>query len=221
MAVPTQPVMFIWHAAVAISVRVLLVLLGVGEALIWQPEVTTPANTALKTREGLALLQLGVSPYSGDSCHVPPLWLAVTAPVALHPALCVLPNIIADVAAAAALYAAASALHQKPCGQESTSRGKDTCASLGQQKHRHSSCKCFGPDCLLHSASGWSSCCNCMLLITLGCLRKATAAICLTHAAGLLFVCRCPLAQCLPAGPVLSVQPLQRAQLCGWHTHIS
>lgn len=105
---------FVWHAAVAVAARLLLVLLGAGEALLWQPEVTTPANTALKAREGLALLQLGVSPYAGDSCHVPPLWLAVTAPVALHPVLCVVPNIVSDIAAAAALYAAASALYSRP-----------------------------------------------------------------------------------------------------------
>jgi hypothetical protein len=143
MTVTMAQVMFIWHAAVAIAVRVLLVLLGAGEALIWQPEVTTPANTALKSREGLALLQLGVSPYGGDSCHVPPLWLAVTAPVALHPVLCVVPNIIADVVAAAAVYAAASALHQTPLGRESTSRGEGThpriswAADAQAQQHAH------------------------------------------------------------------------------------
>lgn len=113
-----------WHAAVAVAVRLLLVVLGAGEALIWQPEVTTPANTALKTREGLALLQLGVSPYAGDSCHVPPLWLAVTAPVALHPVLCVVPNIVADLAAAAALYSAASALYNRVGSKGAAARGK-------------------------------------------------------------------------------------------------
>lgn len=104
--------MFVWHAAVAIAVRLLLVLLGAGEALVWQPEVTTPANTILKTREGIRLLQLGASPYDGASCHIPPLWLAVVAPVAHHPVLRVVPNIICDVVAAAALYTAAARLFQ-------------------------------------------------------------------------------------------------------------
>jgi hypothetical protein len=115
-----------WHVAVATAIRLLLVLLGVGEALLWQPLVTTPANTALKTREGLALLTLKVSPYDGDSCSVPPLWLAVAAPVALHPVLCVMPNIIADLVAAAALYAAASALYTGQAGISSTQRGEST-----------------------------------------------------------------------------------------------
>lgn len=122
-----QHLLFVWHAAVAVGVRVLLVLWGAGEALVRQPEVTTPANTALGTREGLALLQLGVSPYAGDSCHVPPLWLAVSAPVALHPVLCVLPNIIADAVAAAALYAAARALYQRPPGLTSAFTGRGGC----------------------------------------------------------------------------------------------
>jgi hypothetical protein len=137
-----QHLLFAWHAAVALAVRVLLVLWGAGEALVWQPEVTTPANTALGTREGLALLQLGVSPYAGDACHVPPLWLAVTAPVALRPVLCVLPNIIADAVAAAALYAAARALYQTPRGglAASAGRGEGLCMSCAASPgclHRH------------------------------------------------------------------------------------
>lgn len=118
-----EHIMFVWHAAVAIAVRLLLVLLGAGQALIWQPAVTTPANTILKTREGLRLLQLEASPYDGASCHVPPLWLALMQPVALHPWRYVIPNIICDIIAAAALYAAAAALFnttgraQKPRGE--------------------------------------------------------------------------------------------------------
>lgn len=157
-----QHLLFVWHAAVAAGVRVLLVLWGAGEALVWQPEVTTPANTALGTREGLALLQLGVSPYAGNSCHAPPLWLAVTAPVALHPVLCVLPNIIADAVAAAALYAAAHALYQRPPGlTASAGRGgcwlcigrllppvctaTSTCRRLCQ--HATPPVRCCGPCC--------------------------------------------------------------------------
>lgn len=124
MASISQHVRLVWHGAVAIAVRVLLVLLGAGEALIWQPEVTTPTNTILTTREGLGLLRLRVSPYSGDSCHVPPLWLAVTAPVALHPVLCAVPNIVADIVAAAALYAAACALYHRTPSQKSSNRGE-------------------------------------------------------------------------------------------------
>lgn len=136
-----------WHAAVAVAVRLLLVVLGAGEALIWQPKVTTPANTALKTREGLALLQLGVSPFAGDSCHVAPLWLAVSAPVALHPVLCVVPNIISDLTAAAAVYAAASALYNRPASSGVPARGErqgEGACAAGNVHHAARQCPSSG-----------------------------------------------------------------------------
>ncbi|WIA30077.1 hypothetical protein OEZ86_000172 [Tetradesmus obliquus] len=76
----------------------------------------------LKTREGIRLLQLGISPYEGDSCHIPPLWLAVVAPWVQHRVLCVLPNMVCDVVAAAALLLAAAHLFDHPAGPASRRR---------------------------------------------------------------------------------------------------
>jgi hypothetical protein len=116
-----------WHWGLAAAARLLLVRLGAGEGLLWQPEVTTPANTLLKTREGLRLLQLGVSPYAGAACHIPPLWLAVAAPWAAHPLLYVVPNIAADLVGAAALYVAAAALFG---GCSGTRKQRGACCAL-------------------------------------------------------------------------------------------
>lgn len=116
-------VWLVWHWSIAIAVRVMLVLSGTGEALLWRPEVSTPANTMLKTHEGIRLLQLGISPYEGDSCHIPPLWLAVVAPWVQHRVLCVLPNMVCDVVAAAALLLAAAHLFDRPAGPASRKRG--------------------------------------------------------------------------------------------------
>jgi hypothetical protein len=112
-----------WHWSIAIAARIMLLLSGAGEALLWRPEVSTPANTLLKTREGIRLLQLGISPYEGESCHIPPLWLAVVAPWAHHKVLCVLPNIACDVVAAGALLLAAAQLFGCPAGPASRKRG--------------------------------------------------------------------------------------------------
>jgi hypothetical protein len=112
-----------WHWSIAIAARLLLLLSGAGEALLWRPEMSTPANTLLKTREGIRLLQLGISPYEGDSCHIPPLWLAVVAPWVHHRVLCVLPNIVCDVVAAAALLLAAAHLFDRPAGPASRQQG--------------------------------------------------------------------------------------------------
>ncbi|KXZ48577.1 hypothetical protein GPECTOR_26g480 [Gonium pectorale] len=60
-----------------IGARLLLAWVGAGRYLSWRPEVSTAANSNLELREGLALYGMGVSPYSGTSCRVPPLalWL--------------------------------------------------------------------------------------------------------------------------------------------------
>jgi hypothetical protein len=112
-----------WHWSIAIALRVMLLLLVAGEALLWRPEVSAPANTMLKTREGIWLLQFGISPYKGDSCHIPPLWLAMVAPWVQHKVLCVLPNMVCDVVAAAALLLAAAHLFGRTTGPASSKRG--------------------------------------------------------------------------------------------------
>jgi phosphatidylinositol glycan class U len=90
--------------------RASLALLGAGEPLLWRPEVTTPLNSLLGVREGLRMLQLGLSPYAGASCHAPPLVLALHAATAAHPLLYALPNTVADALAALALWRLASLL---------------------------------------------------------------------------------------------------------------
>lgn len=89
--------------AAAVALRALLLLLGAGSLLIWRVEVSTPVNSLLKLREGHALMQLGVSPYTGSSCHVPPLLLRVLGPLVQQDLLYALPNILFDLMAAAAL----------------------------------------------------------------------------------------------------------------------
>lgn len=82
------------------AVRATLVLLGAGEWLQWRTEVSTPANSLLSVREGLRLIELGVSPYSGSQCRTPPLLLALGQWTAGHPHLYALPNVIMDLATA-------------------------------------------------------------------------------------------------------------------------
>jgi hypothetical protein len=82
----------------------------------------------LKTREGIFLLQYGISPYKGDSCHIPPLWLAMVAPWVQHKALCVLPNMVCDVVAAAALLLAAAHLFGRTAAPASSTRGGCCCS---------------------------------------------------------------------------------------------
>lgn len=112
-----------WFWTLAVAVRLVLLLLGTGEWLLWRPEVSTPANTVLKAREGLWLLQYGLSPYHGGSCHTPPLWLAVSAPFSQHKLLYAVPNILCDLVAAAAVLLASTALF-KPCLSASHKRGE-------------------------------------------------------------------------------------------------
>jgi hypothetical protein len=96
--------------SISVLLRLLLLLLGAGDALVWRPEVTTPANTILKTREGVWLLDMGISPYKGSSCHVPPLWLAVMTPWAGSSIWYAVPNIVSDLVAATAVLMASTAL---------------------------------------------------------------------------------------------------------------
>lgn len=98
------------------AVRIVLLMLGVGDALLWCPEVSTPANTVLKAREGVWLLQMGISPYTGAACHLPPLWLAISEPWVKHKLLYAVPNMVCDVVAATALLLAAALVLNRPAG---------------------------------------------------------------------------------------------------------
>jgi len=87
----------------ALAARLLLLGLQAGTGLVWRPEVSTPANSVLHVREGIRLLQLGVLPYGGATCHAAPLVLALLAPLSQNSVLLALPNVLADLIAAAAL----------------------------------------------------------------------------------------------------------------------
>ncbi|KAI8476908.1 MAG: GPI transamidase subunit PIG-U-domain-containing protein, partial [Monoraphidium minutum] len=99
-----------YYAAAALAARASLALLRAGGPLLWRPEVTTPLNSLLGVREGLRLLQLGLSPYGGAACHAPPLVLALHSATAQHPLLAALPNAAADALAALALWRLAARL---------------------------------------------------------------------------------------------------------------
>ncbi|KAF5836961.1 GPI transamidase subunit PIG-U-domain-containing protein, partial [Dunaliella salina] len=83
--------------AAALALRVALVVAGLGQYLVYRVETSTPANSLLTIREGVALLGLGIAPYSGSACHVPPLLLWLLAPTAPHMYLYALPNIVCDI----------------------------------------------------------------------------------------------------------------------------
>lgn len=126
MAAAASPLRTAWHWGAAVVLRLALVAAGAGDALLWRPEVTTPANSLLSAREGLRLLQLGLQPYAGAACATPPLWMALLAPLARRRVLWVLPNVAADLVGAAALMAAASALfapRQRGTQQQQHARG--------------------------------------------------------------------------------------------------
>lgn len=120
----------VWLWTLAVLLRLALAAVGLGEALLWRPEVSTPANSALQAREGVRLLQLGVSPYAGASCHAPPLWLVLVAPVVnAAPWLRVLPNVACDLAGAAALLMGAAAAHAASTAALGAARGADAASA--------------------------------------------------------------------------------------------
>ena len=51
-------------------------------------------------REGLALVDLGLSPYTGGVYHGPPLALALLSRIAADPLLSLVPMIVSDVGSA-------------------------------------------------------------------------------------------------------------------------
>eukprot|EP00798_Chlamydomonas_sp_ICE-L_P017829 gene17829-24211_t len=112
-----------WRCAriilVALALRNLLVNFGVGQFLLWRIEVSTPANALLTAREGLALMQLGVSPYSGSACRLPPLLLTLLSPFAMRSLSYAIPNAIADVIAGLLLRCTMISVVNKAGGMES------------------------------------------------------------------------------------------------------
>ena len=87
--------------SVSIFLRICLLYFGFDRFLATRIEVSTPANGALPIKEGIALINLGVSPYSGSACRIPPLALHVFS--TLGPDGSVL-QIVADVASGLILY---------------------------------------------------------------------------------------------------------------------
>lgn len=94
----------------AAALRLGLVLAGVGSWLMWAPSVSTPANSMLGIREGLALQSLDVSPYAGSICRAPPVALWLHRMTAQHQQLYMLPNLASDLASGLLLRSSASQL---------------------------------------------------------------------------------------------------------------
>lgn len=107
---PMKPRSVMQLLATAVAVRILCVLLGLGEFLAWRVETSTPQNSLLSIREGVALSKLGISPYTASSCRIPPLVLWALSGTALHRSLYVLPNILCDLLSAWMLRCLASTL---------------------------------------------------------------------------------------------------------------
>lgn len=107
----------------AVALRVALVVVGLGRFLMLRVEASTPANSLLTVREGLALLRMGIPPYAGSACHVPPLLLWLLGPTAPHAHLYALPGIVCDVLAALLLRRVAAQLMQRRSSPATPPRG--------------------------------------------------------------------------------------------------
>ncbi|CAD7697318.1 unnamed protein product [Ostreobium quekettii] len=86
-----------------VALRTLLAGLGAAPRLVGRVEIASPLSSLVRVREGLALGDQGLSPYTGDAYHGPPLALSVFSGVARHPLWSLAPLIAADVASAALL----------------------------------------------------------------------------------------------------------------------
>ncbi len=143
-----------------VAVRLVLAWLGIGRELAWRPEICTAANSNLELREGLALARLGVSPYSGSSCRVPPLALWLQSPLADHNVLYVLPNILADVLAALLLYSLVQKLIARSSGPQQPREAAGAAAAAGSTAVLPSAlawCYLLNPLSLLPSVAGTTS----------------------------------------------------------------
>ena len=68
-------------AALAVLARVALAWYGWAETLAGRVELTSPADSVLRLREGQALAALDQSPYAGSMLHAPPLVLLLLGPL--------------------------------------------------------------------------------------------------------------------------------------------
>ena len=98
-------------AALAVLARVALAWYGWAETLAGRVELTSPADSVLRLREGQALAALDQSPYAGSMLHAPPLVLLLLGPLTRDvpaglPA--VAPFLVADALTAIALFALAA-----------------------------------------------------------------------------------------------------------------
>jgi hypothetical protein len=120
-----------WGVCTAIAFRVVLALLGSLDTLIWRPEVTTPANSLLQIREGVQLLQLSVSPYSGSGCHIPPLVLSLWAPWVTG-VWYIVPVIVCDLLGGGAVCQIAAAVYARhnDAGKANDEQKHMVCTSL-------------------------------------------------------------------------------------------
>ena len=110
-------------AALAMLARVALAWYGWAETLAGRVELTSPADSVLRLREGQALAALDQSPYAGSMLHAPPLALLLLGPLTRDapaglPA--VAPFLVADALTAIALFALAARVARASDAPEST-----------------------------------------------------------------------------------------------------
>ena len=99
----------------SILLRICLLYLGFNRFLATRIEVSTPLNGALPIKEGIALINLGVSPYIGSSCHIPPLALHVFSTLGLDGSVL---QMAADVVSGLILYSIMKRGYSGDCFQD-------------------------------------------------------------------------------------------------------
>jgi phosphatidylinositol glycan class U len=110
-------------ATLAMLARVALAWYGWAETLAGRVELTSPADSVLRLREGQALAALDQSPYAGSMLHAPPLALLLLGPLTRDapaglPA--VAPFLVADALTAIALFALAARVARASDALEAT-----------------------------------------------------------------------------------------------------
>ena len=86
-------------STLAALLRLILAALGIGDLLATRIEVSHAANGILSIREGIALMQRGVSPYSGSACSTSPIILHLFASLGTSTIVVAMVLTVADLVA--------------------------------------------------------------------------------------------------------------------------
>ncbi|GMH37778.1 hypothetical protein BSKO_05651 [Bryopsis sp. KO-2023] len=85
------------------AIRFALLFLGFGSLVSDRAEIVSPFSSLTRLKEGVALTEKGLSPYTGSAFHSPPLVLSTLGRLASFPALISFPLILADLITAVLL----------------------------------------------------------------------------------------------------------------------